>query len=216
MAIPALLSAHNESLVDDELTSVHLNHEWRELIAELLAPLAFGSFWSGNPADVDVSTNAASALIEDLYTPEPLGSPMSLNYPMIVQFDTAKQFVTGGSWPYVTACINNVDGYITPLVAGLKFVPGTYFFQFSAQTYSAIGASYIRMVMRNNVTSELLWSSLPLLPSNTTSGYWGNIGTISCVHEVVDAAHVYVVFGYASNGNLPQLINNSLVCYKIA
>ena len=74
MPIPVPISAHNEPLVGDTLTTVQFNYEWRRLVAELLWPLTFDGFWTGTDADITDAVSKARAMIEDLYTFEPLGS----------------------------------------------------------------------------------------------------------------------------------------------
>lgn len=73
MPIPVPISAHDEPLPPDELFTIQFNYEWRRLVAELVWQLTFDSFWSGSPADITDAISKARALIEDLYTSEPIG-----------------------------------------------------------------------------------------------------------------------------------------------
>lgn len=78
MPIPVPISAHNEPLPGDELSTIQFNYEWRRLVAELIWPLTFDSFWDGTDADVTDAVSKARALIEDLYTLEPVGGDVHI------------------------------------------------------------------------------------------------------------------------------------------
>ena len=72
MGIPVPISAHNEPLVGDTLTTVQFNYEWRRLIVELLFTMCFDTFWTGAQADIEAAVNNAAAMIEDIYTEHPM------------------------------------------------------------------------------------------------------------------------------------------------
>ncbi len=67
MAEPAITTEHNQAVAPDALTTVTINHHWRRLVCELIAPLAWDGFWSGSQVDIETSVNNANALLEDLY-----------------------------------------------------------------------------------------------------------------------------------------------------
>lgn len=73
MPIPTPISVHDQPLAaPDLLTTIQFNFEWRRLIVELLWEIQNEDFWSGSQADIEDAVDKASAMIEDIYTEDPL------------------------------------------------------------------------------------------------------------------------------------------------
>jgi hypothetical protein len=74
MPIETPLSAHNAALPEDVMTTITLNHEWREIVGGQLSRLLHRQYWTGTESDIDDALQKLHQLLIDLYTTESGGS----------------------------------------------------------------------------------------------------------------------------------------------
>lgn len=146
-AYPAIVEAHNEPLLGDNLYNLSINYKWRRLVAELLQPLANSSFWSGSDPDIDDSVFNAAVLIEDLYTAEATGVTQSYaEFKQIVPSYTDGGSSVAGtnirSWnnfaEFGTSFVTAQDGTNFTILPGLYHFYGTFAAYASARSRAVL------------------------------------------------------------------------------